>query len=384
MKLPLLAVVSIAAAISPVATSTTATPVDVPTAQKGAAMACTAPAFATPDAAARAFAGGVPGWYADQRWLAGDGGWTIAHPKTCNVLHLFGDTAVLDSQGSRHMPHGTAVIQTKDSLRWITKQGSLVPDSADGTIDWPGAPVWDGGKLMVFTSHIKPISVGWEDHGKSLAQFTWDGKNALNFEGVWRTPSSNRATEIPQPDGSTKYTISWGNAVVAQGKFVYVYGTYHEAGWFGRRVYLARVPMGSLHTYSQWRYWTGAGWDGRESVAKPIISEQNGDGTEDSFSATFHDAKFSLVSKRGGGFGHDIVRWSAPTPYGPFSETVLAQAPWTPTFQTYLPIEHTQMGRYKNGQIPLTVSHNLGAAGTLDDLFLNPFKYQNQWMGVPK
>jgi hypothetical protein len=338
------------------------------------------PRWSTPEEATEAFAN-VLGRFPNERWLCGDGGWTVRHPYTGNVLHVFGDSATYDRFGKRWMPHGAALLQTTAGLLWLSSTESLIPDSPDGTIDWPGPMVWDNERLYLFTSHVRPFDGGWEDHGKDLAEFTWNGGSSLVYRGKWVTPSSGRPDRIQLPDDTWKYNIHWGAAVVKQGSYIYVYGTYREEGWFGHRVYLARVLTGKLHNVSRWWYWNGAGWShNKESQAKPVISEFGG--TESSFSVGYDSRKFKVVSKKDGTFGSDVVRWSASTAYGPFGNSVkVAEYPWLETDQTYLAIAHYDMPRFSNGEVALTVSHGKPQFG-FGDLWDNPDRHRNTWEGV--
>lgn len=337
---------------------------------------CVPPAFSSPAEAYEKW-WLVFGVNPAQHWLAGDGGWTIRHPGTCNILHVFGDTAVYDSLGRRKMPHGTAVVQKfGNTLRWIGGDGSIVPDSADGTVDWPGPLAWDNGKLYSFTSHIKPIPGGWEDRGKDLAEFTWDGEDALAYRGKWVTPSTGRPGRV-----GTVSNIMWGAATVRIGNWHYVYGTYSEPGWFGNRVYLASAPTGSLANSSRWTYWNGTGWSHKESAAKPVISEFGG--PESAFSANFDNGLVKLVSKKNGTFGSDVQRWSFSGVAGPWTLTRVASSPWVANVdQTYLPIAHYDIPRFADGKVALTISHGRGSSGSLDDMYQQPERYRNSWQGI--
>lgn len=324
------------------------------------ATGCVSPQWTTPDAAAAAFAHVAPA-VSGERWLGGDGGWTVVHPVTCSRLHIFGDSAVLDSIGRRIMPSGNAILQTTSGLRYIP--GPMIPDDADGAKWWPGPSIYENGRLYVFVSHIRPLATGgWEELGHNLAEFTWDGSLSLSLYSI---------IEIPSALG-----ITWGTGVLRHGTQIYIYGTYHEKGWFGRRVYVARVPAGQLANETAWRYWDGT--DYTSNAPKSVISEFGG--PDSAFGVYTAASQFRLVSKKDGAFGDTVQRWSSFHPEGPWTTTALFPMPWTDADQTYLPIAHGDM-RYANGQIPISISHGRGGA-SLSDMWDHPERFRNSWHGA--
>lgn len=353
----------------------------VPAAGSSAAVACVAPQWATPAVATAAWAN-VPGASGQEKWLAGDGGWTIVHPTTCNRLHVFGDSSVTNAAGQRVMPHGNAVLQTASGLQLITGAKSMIPDSPDGSIDWPGPVLQEGNRLFSFTSHIKTTDgvVGWEDKGKDLAEFTWTGGTSLPYRGKWVTPSTGRAGQQKQPDGTWRYAIMWGAAAVTIGGWHYVYGTYQEQGWFGSRVYLASVPVGKLTNASAWMFYNGVGFSAKESDAKAVISEYGG--PESSFSVGMVHSIPTIISKANGTFGDTVTRWRSTSGIaGPWTTTPLFKAPWLEVDQTYLATGHFDM-RYADGTMPVTIAHGRGSSGSLDEMWTNPARYRNSWHAV--
>jgi hypothetical protein len=357
-------------------------PINVRPAQRSAPVTCTAPVFATPAAAADAFAD-VPGISGGaERWLNGDGGWTVVHPLTCNRLHIFGDSAVLNAAGEHVMPSGNAVLQDWTGLRLITRAQPMIPDSPDGSRDWPGPVLWENGRLYSFTSHIKSLpGGGWEDLGKDLAEFTWDGITALAFKGKWVMPSSGRPGKETLPDGTVRYNIAWGAAAVSGSAHHYVYGTYKEDGWFGNRVFVARVPKGLLTNLGAWRFWDGGTWVAGEENATEIISEYGG--PESAFSVYLVHPTVRIVSKEDGTYGSMVTKWTSPGPVsGPFTTSELFLAPWVRDVdETYLAIAHGDM-RYADGKLPITISHGRGASGSLGDMWEQPARYRNTWHAV--
>jgi hypothetical protein len=348
-----------------------------------ASAACTAPQWATPAVATAAWSN-VPGLKPNEKWLAGDGGWTTVHPVTCARLHVFGDSAVINGAGTRVMPQGNAILQTAGGLRMISGATSMIPTSPDGSVDWPGPMLLEGNRLFTFTSHIKttPGVEGWEDRGKDLAEFYWGGSTLLQYKGKWITPSTGRAGHIQKPDGTWTYNTMWGAAAITHLGYHYIYGTYSERGWFGNRVYVARVPVGQLTNATAWRYWAGSSWSAQEADVSAVISEFGG--TESSFSVYTHNGEWRIVSKRDGTFGDTVVKWHLRTPGGPW--TTMSEefrAPWVETDQTYLVTAHGDMA-YSNGQVPVTISHGRGSSGSLGDMWERPERYRNTWHSVAR
>lgn len=340
----------------------------VPISETPAASAtCAAPQYPTPATAEAAFAGVLPN-SSGARWFTGDGGWTILHPATCARLHIFGDSAVTNAAGQHVMLHGNAILQTEVDLRLVSS-GSLIPDSSDGSIDWPGPLVWDGGKLYSFTSHVHPLPTGgWENIGKDLAEFNWDGSGGLTYQGKWVTPATALVSGV-----------MWGAAVMRTASYVYVYGTMHQEGWFGSRVYLARVPNGKLHISQSWQFWTGSTWSKWERDAAQIISEFGG--PADAFSAAYVNGQTILVSKKDGNMGSEVTKWVSSNGIGPWMTTKIMDIPWSETDQTYLVMAHYDM-RYTDGTVPVTVSHGRGSSGSLGDMWDRPERYRNTWHAI--
>jgi hypothetical protein len=237
--------------------------------------------------------------------------------------------------------------------------------------------LWDSGRLYSFTGHVKAISGGWTDMGKSLAEFTWDGKNSIVYSGRYSTPSTNRP-DRKLVNGVWTYSIHWGAAAVTYGPYHYVYGVYRQEGWFGHRVYVARVPVGQIRYRSSWRFWNGSGWGTTESSARQVISEFGG--PEASFSVAVDAGKFKIVSKKDGTFGSSVLRWQSAWVQGPYSTTVVASVPWTEADNTYLVQAHYDMPRWSDGRVPLTWSH--GRNLPFSSMWDTPQYWRNSWGAI--
>ena len=73
------------------------------------------------------------------------------------------------------------------------------------------------------------------------------------------------------PPGGTS-PVLWGAALLQAGNTVYVYGTQSpKLAAPGRVLYLARVPLSRLTTFSAWRFYAGAGsWAAGQQGARPV------------------------------------------------------------------------------------------------------------------
>jgi hypothetical protein len=314
-----------------------------------AAVAATCPTAAAPAAldAWRDMWSGVSGG-----WVAGDGGWSVRHPTDGSYLFAFGDTAIVDSHGQRKMPHGTAVSWRGSQLAMVSGDGSFVPEpgDAEGSYYWPGPLLVENGRLYSFASHMR----GGAGVGRDLAEFDWPACGAPRYRGTYATPSSGRPGKVLTPAGPIS-TIEWGAAVLKLGSYWYVYGTMHQDGWFGSRVYIARAPVGQLTNLPRWQYWDSQTWSiAREASAAPIVGEVRG--PESSFSVDSYGGLVKITSKADGAYGSDVTRWVGAQPQGPFTTSVVGQSPWRDWDQTYLYQTHYDLPTI-GGRILTSVSH---------------------------
>ena len=149
----------------------------------------------------------------------------------------------------------------------------------------PGGPAdryWDedgittGRTVVKFYNRYLAGSVPFVPAGTVIATF---GVSQLSSAG--RGPAYGavaRPALVPLPSwippGGTSPVI-WGAALLQAGNTVYVYGTLSSQaqGVQGgvRQLYLARVPLSRLTTFSAWRFYAGSGqWAARQQDARPV------------------------------------------------------------------------------------------------------------------
>jgi hypothetical protein len=244
---------------------------------------------------------------------------------------------------------GSKLAKVSGDTSWIPE-----PGDARGSIYWPGAMFMDGGRLFTFGGHIIPKEGGWDALGQDLAEFSWPACEAPTFKGMWTTPSSGRPEKIVTPEG-LKYFISWSAGALTVNGYLYIYGYMTQDGWFGRRLFSARVPSGNVTNLSKWQYWNGTTWIvGNEASAAPIVSENQGpEGTSQFY---YEGGQFKFISKKDGTFGSDVQRWSSPNPTGPWTLTHLIDVPYTDWDGTYAFVGHPSLPRI-NGQMLMSYSH---------------------------
>jgi hypothetical protein len=329
-------------------------------------------------------------------WVVGDGGWSIKHPTDGSYLFDFGDTAIIRGDGTRGMPHGTAVSWRGNKLTKVSGDESWIPDTGDtrGSVYWPGPMFLDGGRLFAFGSHLVPKDGGWDDLGQDLAEFSWPACQSPSFKGMWTTPSTGRPSKTLTPEGP-QYNIAWNAGAVAAGNFLYIYGSLTQDGWFGKRIYVARVPSGNVTNLSKWQYWNSQTWvTGNEGSAAPVVSEFGG--PEGSFQVYYEGTQFKFIAKADGAFGTNAQRWTSLNPTGPWTFTHLTDVPWVQWDQTYLAAAHPTLPRI-GGKMLLSYSHQRGcwpnaantacdathAAPTFADFWDHPEIFRNVWRLVP-
>lgn len=280
---------------------------------------------------------------------------------------------------SRYFPNSSAVLWTNGGLELTSGTGNFVPNDGNGTWHWSGPMVVDNdGQLYVFASKQGP-GTPWTDEGHSLHRYSWTSGLAAP---VWQ----GKVADLDP-------AIGWGAAVVRQGSYIYIYGSYHEEGWFGNRLYLARCPLGDLDQdpATAWEFWgsaSGGSWISGSGNLTDISSLQTvlgeNPGVENSLSVAYDNGRYHLCSKAGGVFGSDVTIWSSTAPQGPFDDPrVVASAPYgqpDPEDQTYITLAHYGLPRLANGQVMVSVSRNRSDA-TLDDFFTGSF-YRPAWFAV--
>ena len=249
-------------------------------------------------------------------------------------LFVSGDTyqGPLDPDGGRPADHGfvhnSAVLAEGDCLIPMTgpNDGPLLPDLYNGDYYWPDTPFTDAGQVWVFLGRMRTVDpttpFGFAQQGIDVAQFGFAPGGIPSLVALDTTPASSDAQ------------TSWGAAVTSDADDVYIYGTRQDG--FGKDLFVARTPHGSIGTASAWQFWNGSGWSSSIGAATPVLrpSATLSVGTQGTV-WPHSGGGWNLVSKNFDAIGNGIAEWTAPTPEGP----------WTPSGDAIaLPVEKNSAG----------------------------------------
>ena len=300
-------------------------------------------------------------------WTGGDATYSVGLPDG-RAAWLFGDTflGTVNADGSRPQSspfvRNSMVVQSSAGLETIvaTNGGtprSLVEASTEGAWFWPGAGVVHGSRLQVIVNENRSTGAGMWDFaftGSSLATFTLPG---LSLQSVAALPRSD--------------DVAWGSWILRDGGQTYVYGT--EDHGLVKYAHVARVAGTDLG--EPWEYWTGAGWS-----ADPLASVRVLDGVSNQFSVTRVDGRYQLITHEST-FGRTISAHGAPTPVGPFSDSVALYT--TPTWgegtYTYNAVAHPE----QDAAGGLLVSYNVNSFDA-SELYRQADIYRPRFVRVPE
>lgn len=322
----------------------------------------------------------------DRTWSGGDQASSLRLPDG-RTLWIFADTI----QGTQaksgayapgwRMVHNSIVIQDGGCLTGVTGRtgGEVIPNPSKTEFYWPQHAVVEGGKLLVFTTRVKPTGKGtyaFAGQGVYIAVFSLPTLGKPTFERVVTTPASRSAETLPQ----------WGQGVVQDGAYTYLYGSakvnlpYH----FGKSVYVARAPKGKLLTSSSWQYWTGSTWSTSQAAASAVIQSVPA-GWSTSFSVQKNArGVFQYVTKENDVLGSNVITGTSQSAVGPFSSKKLLSRPSYsgPTKQDlyYNPMGHAELkvaGGFLGHISRNTASTDLRVVGN------NADRYKPQFFTVP-
>jgi hypothetical protein len=281
----------------------------------------------------------------DSTWRAADGNVTMSLPGG-KIAWFFGDTLRKDRPAVRN----SVLVEEGDRLT-STTGGQAIPNEGNGDYYWPTDAISDGGLPRVFVGRVATVGGTFESRGMALATFSFDSRGYPMYTGKQTITSSNE-----------DLAVQWGTSVARSGDYVYVYGQRRRQGtWiFGRDVYLARVPAGSLVNRSAWRYWDGSQWVSDQSRAATIEKAESGRFSS-SFTVDKAGTKWVVVSKENDFLGNRIIRMESANPQGPFTTTASISTPGTDTQWAYQAKGHPELP-LSSGK--LLVTWNLGTSDT--------------------
>ena len=183
---------------------------------------------------------------------------------------------------------------------------------------WEEDGITTGGTIVKFYNHYLGGTVPFVPDGTVIATF-----------GISKLSSAGRGHQygaVARPDLVTlpSYTppgggspILWGASVLRAGNTVYIYGTQSpKLSAPGLLLYLARVPVSQLTTFSAWRFYAGGGtWAAGQAGARPL---QAGAEASSGFSVVHAGGRYWLIQAATAQVAPDINGYPASAPWGPF------------------------------------------------------------------
>jgi Domain of unknown function (DUF4185) len=137
---------------------------------------------------------------------------------------------------------------------------------------WPGRPVWDGTRALVFYGLIYAEPGDFNFHGVGQSVAVWD-----NFSTEPARPSPSPGTAHPTLLFGEDEP-AWGTAALIDQQLLYVFACDSDGNGFAPPCYLAQVEPDRVLDRAAWRYWNGgafvASMDGKQSLfdGAPSIS----------------------------------------------------------------------------------------------------------------
>jgi hypothetical protein len=280
-------------------------------------------------------------------WAGGDGVSAI-RLNSSQLAWFFSDTYLGPagpSIGFSHLSgflHNSVVVQTKtqsgSAFVTLTGGGACTGlDGRGGTGDAApvvGAPptgssvpadrYWEedglrsGGTIVKFYNHYLGGTVPYVPDGTVIASFPVSqlssAGRARQYGGVTRPQLITLPTYTPPAGGSP---ILWGASLLRAGNTAYIYGTQSpKLSAPGRVLYLARVPVSKLTSFSAWRFYAGGGtWAAGQDSARPV---QAGADASSGFSVVRAGHRYWLIQAATAVVAPDINAYPASKPWGPF------------------------------------------------------------------
>jgi len=186
---------------------------------------------------------------------------------------------------------------------------------------WEEDGLKTGDTVVKFYHHYLGGTVPYVPDGTVIASFgvsqLSSAGQARQFGGVARPDLITLPSYTPPAGGSP---ILWGASLLRAGSTVYVYGTQSpKLSAPGRVLYLARVPLARLTTFSAWQFYAGGGrWAAGQDGARPV---QAGADASSGFSVVQAGHRYWLIQAATAAVAPDIDAYPAAAPWGPFDFT---------------------------------------------------------------
>ena len=286
------------------------------------------------------------------------------------MLWAFGDTFRSPDGRSTTAVRNSMVIAGQGCRRVVLApdRHAVIPDRVDGVGYWPMSlvvrPVDEGSLVYVFAQRVR---------GREQA-FTFTNLGpavAIYAVPPGKPPELISVTDLGG-DSPSRTNVGWG-AAIAHGEdgYIYIFGTANpeQPLVFGWSVRVARADPAELADPRTWEYWTGSEWSTVPDASAPVIAAEGG--VSQTFSVIKHGGRWYAISKRDGDLGSELAVWSAPEPWGPFSEPVsVGRIPNDddPSILRYMPLAHPDAWQSGPQRMLVSVSRN-----SLDPLVLANF-----------
>ena len=306
-------------------------------------------------------------------WVGGDATYSTALPSGQEAFD-FSDTLVGSAQPSGAativgMPNNSELVGSMPDLSSVfdgsyAAPASLIPDS--GASSWEVAATYmENGTQLVFVNEFAPVAGSVFD--------TYTGRSGIATLSLSSgQPTFDSLTLLP-----TDATTQWGNAVMQDGGYDYVYGLDDDTSanvYYGMKI--GRVPLGDSLNAAAWTYWDGTQWVSGESNAEVETLPTVFTGVI----ALANDTGYMAVSIPGGVLDDTTVDLSfSCSPVGPWtSPQAVYTIPQITQYHdefAYMPTFHPELS---GGD--LVVSYNIDTTDGLSALANDVHAYQPQFL----
>jgi hypothetical protein len=186
---------------------------------------------------------------------------------------------------------------------------------------WEEDGITTGRTVVKFYNHYLGGTVPYVPDGTVIATFGISQLSSAGREhqfGAVARPDLITLPSYTPPTGGSP--ILWGASLLRAGNTIYLYGTQSpKLSAPGRLLYLARVPVSKLTSFSAWQFYAGGGtWAAGQDGAQPV---QTGADASSGFSVVKAGHRYWLIQAATAAIAPDIDAYPASTPWGPFDFT---------------------------------------------------------------